>query len=118
MQRVEARMSSNAPDPRAATAVEPAQRPGVDKALLDVAESKLADAMSGRLHDACGAAIMAMYDALMATLPIEERLSVIDHPNTAAARLAVARLAIASGEAELRILANVTGHFGHRDRRR
>lgn len=43
---------------------------------------------------------MAMYDALMSSLTMEERLTFVDHPNAGAVRLAVTRLSWPQAEAE------------------
>ncbi|MGM9481775.1 hypothetical protein ACS5PN_11385 [Roseateles sp. NT4] len=43
---------------------------------------------------------MAMYDALMSSLTMEERLTFVDHPNAEAVRLAVTQLAWPHAEAD------------------
>lgn len=69
-------------------------------ALLTSAQTRLDEALSGQLSDPVGAAIMAMYDALMGSLTMEERLTFVDHPNAEAVRLAVTRLAWPQVEAD------------------
>jgi len=68
--------------------------------LLTSARMRLDEALSGQLSDPVGAAIMAMYDALMSSLTVEERSRFVDHPNAEAARLVVTRLAWPQDEAD------------------
>lgn len=70
------------------------------EALLTAARIRLDEASTGALSDSGGAAIMAMYDALMSTLTADERSLYVDHPNAAAVRLAVKRLALTTNDAE------------------
>jgi hypothetical protein len=74
-------------------------------ALLTSAQTRLDEALTGQLSDPLGAAIMAMYDALMASLTAEERSTLADHPNAEAARLAVTRLAWPHDEADYAVRA-------------
>lgn len=69
-------------------------------ALLTSARARLDEALSGKLSDPVGAAIMAMYDALMSSLPAGERSRFVDHPNAEAVRQAVARLGWPQAEAD------------------
>lgn len=69
-------------------------------ALLTSAQTRLDEALSGQLADPVGAAIMAMYDALMSSLTAEERSTFVDHPNAEAVQLAVTRLALPQDEAD------------------
>jgi len=83
------------------------------KTLLDSAQDKLNDALSGKLSDPCGAAIMAMYDALMSTLTVNERRTFGDHPNAEAARLAATDLALPRDLVE-RVLEAIRLYYDHR----
>jgi len=69
-------------------------------AFLTSAQARLDEALSGQLSDPVGTAIMAMYDALMSSLTMQERSTFVDHPNAEAVRLAVTRLAWPHAEAD------------------